>query len=56
MVRAVKRSRERARNCSNSAGGRWAGNTSPDETACIGMRVPVQSRTATGWGLSTWST
>ena len=36
-------------------GGRNASSTCPDETAWSGTRVPVQSRTETGFGVSTWS-
>ncbi len=38
-----------------AAGGRNASSTWPDETACNGTRDPVQSRTETGLGVSTWS-
>ena len=44
IVRGVNDSRSRLRYASSVDDGSWARNTSPDDTACIGTRDPVQSR------------
>ena len=49
-VRAVNASSGSARKRASAGAERWARKTWPDETACIGIREPVQSRTCTGFG------
>ena len=56
MVWPVSASSWAGRTAASSAVERAASSTSPDETECIGARVPVQSRTRTSCRVSTWST
>ena len=55
IVRGVNASRRAGRSARTSSVDIAARNTWPEETACIGAVVPVQSRTWTSCGVETWA-
>ena len=55
IVLGVKRSSGPPRKRAKAGAGMYARRAWPDGTACIGTRVPVQSRACTAFEVSTWS-